>query len=346
MALAFAPMAATDAPADVAWKTVDLDPVAETTDLKAKTTALIATAKVSQALDPAVARPSNAYVIPGKITRIIDCADVCPEMIVVPAGEFVMGTDKSDTGHKPDEAPLRRVTIGQPFAVARFDVTVAEYEAFTAETGRAVDNGCNTTDSDGKRARNPQANWRNPGFDQGPDEPVVCVSWHDAKAYAAWLSAKTGHGYRLLSEAEWEYAARARTRSQFQWGHSEADACAYANVADATLKASFPDWSAFSCSDGFHYTAPVGRFPANALGLYDMAGNVWSWTEDCYADYAVVPSDGSANLSGQCARRVLRGGSWGNDPRGVRVAERDAHTPDARGSGGGFRVARTLDILP
>ncbi|WP_411036967.1 formylglycine-generating enzyme family protein [Shinella sp. BYT-45] len=345
LALALAsPVAAAAAPADVyhAWKAAHPDPAAEIADLKAKTAALVAAAKASQVLGPAIDRPSVVHAVPGAITSIIDCAGICPEMVVVPAGEFTMGTAQGDAGHKPDEGPPRRVTIDQPVAVGRFAVTVAAYETFTADTGRAVVSGCNTADSNGKRGRNPRANWRDPGFKQGPDEPVVCVSWDDAKAYAAWLSAKTGHGYRLLSEAEWEYAARAGTRSRFQWGDDEADACAHANVADATLKARFPDWSAFSCSDGFHFTAPVGRFPPNAFGLHDMAGNVWSWTEDCYADYAEAPLDGSASLAGQCAKRVLRGGSWGNDQVRLRAADRDAHAPDARGSGGGIRVARSL----
>lgn len=208
------PQTATPADAYAAWNAAHPEPAAEIADLITKSVALAGATDIAQGPRPVNDHPSIVHVVPGAIATTIDCAGVCPEMVVVPAGEFTMGTAPGSA--QPNEAPLRRVTIEPPFAVNRFHVTVAEYETFTAETGRAVVRGCNTADSSGKRARAPHADRGNVGLDQGSDEPVVCVSWDDAKAYAAWLSAKTGHNYRLLSEAEWEYAARAGTRSRYQ----------------------------------------------------------------------------------------------------------------------------------
>jgi sulfatase modifying factor 1 len=169
------------------------------------------------------------------------------------------------------------------------------------------------------------------------------VSFEDATAYAEWLGKQTGKPYRLPSEAEWEYVARARTTTTRYWGDSEQEACAYANVADREAKAKHPGWVTFDCDDGYAETAPVGRFKPNAFGLYDMLGNAWEWTQDCYNDgYKNAPINGSAWLSGDCNRRVVRGGSWDGGPDGVPSALRGWGYAGGRIDDLGFRISRTL----
>ena len=175
--------------------------------------------------------------------------------------------------------------------------------------------------------------------------PVVCVSWNDAKAYVRWLSGETGEAYRLLSEAEWEYVARAETRTARYWGESESGQCRYANGLDEAWERGHADrpWAIASCDDGHTKTAPVGRYEANGFGLRDVLGNVWEWVEDCWNDsYAGAPRDGSAWTSGECGRRVLRGGSWFDSPGALRSANRFRNPAGGRFGSGGFRVARTL----
>ena len=182
------------------------------------------------------------------------------------------------------------------------------------ETGYSTGDTCYTYESDGffgdpEWKERLGRGWKNPGFghEQDETEPVVCVSWDDAQAYVRWLSEETGEAYRLLSEAEWEYVARAGTTTARYWGESEAGQCRYANGADAGTGF---EW-AVSCHDGHARTAPVGRYEANAFGLYDVLGNVLEWTADCWNEsYAGAPSNGGAWESGECTRRVLRGGSW------------------------------------
>ncbi len=242
-----------------------------------------------------------------------DC-EYCPEMVVVPAGSFTMGAPSSEPGRDSDEAQ-HHVTIAHDFAVGRYPVTRDEYGQFAAETSRASNN------------------WQNPVFAQTGRDPVVNVSWDDAKAYVAWLSEKTGHSYRLLSEAEYEYAERAGTSTAYWWGDNADELCRYANGGPCN----------------HHGTVPVGSYPANAFGLYDMAGNVWEWTEDCWnGSYAGAPDDGTAWTTGDCGQRVLRGGSLDHDARYLRSANRDGLDTGLRSNdyiltyGLGFRVARTL----
>jgi formylglycine-generating enzyme required for sulfatase activity len=191
--------------------------------------------------------------------------------------------------------------------------------------------------------------WRDPGFPQTDRDPVVNVSATDATAYAAWLSRKTGKAYRLPSEAEWEYAARAGATTARFWGddRDRTAACGYANVADETLRENFfaqPDRDRFfACDDSYAATSPVGKFHRNGFGLYDMLGNVWQWTADCYSNgYSGAPSDGSAWTTGDCDRRVLRGGSWAAIPRFLRAGTRSRIGTDKRGNDAGFRLARIL----
>ena len=188
--------------------------------------------------------------------------------------------------------------------------------------------------------------WRNPGFSQTDGHPVVCVSWADAQAYVKWLSRETGQGYRLPSEAEWEYVARGGKSTARYWGESESGQCRHANGADRALKRRYSEWewTVSSCDDGHVHTAPAGTFSANAYGLRDVLGNVWEWVEDCWNEgYTGAPSNGGAWESGDCTRRVLRGGSWGFNPRFLRSANRFRSPSGFRDSGVGFRVARTLN---
>ena len=275
--------------------------------------------------------------------RFRDCPD-CPEMVVVPAGSYRMGSPSYEQGRQDHEGPVHEVTIAAPFAIGRYEVTVAEFGRFVDETGYSAANSCYAYEG-GKWESRAGRGWRNPGFGQSGRHPVACVNWNDAQAYAAWLSRETGEKYRLPSESEWEYAARAGTATARYWGEGESGQCRHANGADASVKERYSDlnWTVASCRDGHVHTAPVGSFAANGWGLHDMLGNVWEWTEDCWnGSYAGAPSDGSAWEYGECARRVLRGGSWSSGPSYLRAAYRSRSATGDRGSISGFRVARTL----
>ena len=237
-----------------------------------------------------------------------ECAKDCPEMIVIPAGEFTMGSPTTEQGRNDDEGPQHKVTIAKPFAVSKFDVTFADWDACVSV------GGCpKATDS---------------GFGRDT-KPVINVSWDDAQIYVAWLSKMTGQPYRLLTEAEWEYAARAGTTTAYYWGDD-------IGKGNANCKGCGSQWDA-------KQTSPVGSFAANQFGLYDMAGNVYQWVQDCYHDnYDGAPTDGSAWTSGDCSNRVVRGGSWIYDPQSLRSAFRVGVTTDGRSSYLGFRVGRTL----
>jgi formylglycine-generating enzyme required for sulfatase activity len=241
---------------------------------------------------------------PGRVFR--DCPN-CPEMIVVPAGSLMMGSNDGSA----DEKPVRKVTIARPFAIGKFDVTFAEWDACVA------DDACKYKPED-------------LGWGRGT-RPVINVSWDDAnKEYIPWLSRKTGKSYRLLSEAEWEYAARAGATTAYSWGNDIGNGNANCNGCGS-------QW------DG-KQTAPAGSFGPNAFGLYDMHGNVWQWVADCYQDsYVNAPSDDKAVSAVTGCSRVLRGGSWLNNPQFLRAANRVAFTTDYRYSYIGFRLARTLN---
>lgn len=270
-------------------------------------------------------------------------------MVAVPAGRFVMGTA---TGEEEREAlapafrhrsePPRTVNVAS-FSAGRFEVTRGQYRAFAEATGRATD-GCFVWVGAGFE-KDPTKDWRNPGYPQDDTHPVVCVSWDDATAYAAWLARRTGKAYRLLTEAEWEYAARAGTTTSRYWGDAAGPSCRHANGADLTTAAQVPgagDWPVADCSDRHAYTAPVGSYPANAFGLHDMLGNVWEWAQDCWhANYDGAPGDGSARATGDCSHRAVRGGSWEDAPLGLRAAYRVGSPTVIRVWIRGFRVART-----
>lgn len=243
-----------------------------------------------------------------------DCT-VCPSMVVVPAGSFTMGSPSTETGRFDAEGPQRTVTIGSSFAVGRYEVTWTQYSACVS------DGACPAAEDD--------------GFGKG-NRPVTNVDWEAARKYASWLSGKTGETYRLLSEAEWEYAARAGTSSAYWWGSSASHE--YANYgADECCD------ELASGRDQWESTSPAGSFPANAFGLYDMHGNVWEWTEDCWnSTYNRAPADGAPWISGDCVARVLRGGSSYISPQNLRSAYRVQDSPSVLSIDIGFRVARTL----
>ena len=266
-----------------------------------------------------------------------DCPG-CPELVVVREGTYMMGSPSSEEGRYDDEGPVHRVRIGYRFAVGVKEVTRGEYARFVSESNHASGDSCRTYE-DGEWEWRSGRNWKSPGFSQTDEHPVVCVSHEDAKAYVEWLSDKTGKAYRLLSEAEWEYVARGGTVTARYWGESGSGQCEYANGADASTDF---DWRT-GCNDGYARTSPVGRYEANGFGLHDVLGNVWEWVEDCWNEsYAGAPSDGSAWKSGDCDRRVVRGGSWLGGPRILRSAHRDRGASGLRSSVVGFRVARTL----
>ena len=237
-----------------------------------------------------------------------ECAKDCPEMIVIPAGSFMMGSPATENNHQNDEGPKPHyVTIARPFTVSKFDVTFADWDA-CVKVG-----GCPRT-TEG-------------GFGGGT-KPVINVTWDDAQQYVAWLSKMTGKSYRLLTEAEWEYAARAGTTTAYYWGNEFLKGYAHCNGCGSSK------WD--------NQTSPVGSFKSNAFGLNDMAGNVWQWVQDCYDDYKDAPTDGSASISGDCNRRVVRGGAWNLIPRDLRTAVRGRNSSDDRSNVLGVRVGRTL----
>lgn len=288
---------------------------------------------------------------PGATFR--DCAD-CPEMVIIPGGSFQMGSDRKeqmrDNELRP-EGPIRSVTIAKPFAAGRFEVTNAEYAAFVEATGYSATNGCVTS---GGRYAVDGVNWRSPGIgtDVADDEPVVCVDWNDAKAYTLWLAGHTGLPYRMLTEAEWEYAAKAGSTSVWPWGDDENQICQYGNVFDisglgdprskiGTNAAA----TAADCDDGFQTIAPVGQLKPNAFGLYDTIGNVWEWNEDCSVMlYADEPVDGSAyQAPGVCEKRAVRSGSWRTRVSRHRPTFRGRDPADLAYFMFGFRLARDVN---
>ena len=306
----------------------------------------VAAATAPEAVDPTADGAVRGQAEPdarkaGSIFR--DCPD-CPEMVVIPAGRFVMGAPKEDEDRRPDEAPIHKVTIGVPFALATTEVTRDQFAIFVEDTGHDMDDGdCYLADDKGGHSDD-KATWLAPGFTQTGSEPVICVSWRDAVAYAEWLGDRTGQNYRLPTEAEWEYVARAGRRSFFPWDEgSRDDACRIGNSFDKQGQTHFPAQEPSPCDDGAVFTAPVGSYQPNRFKLFDMAGNVWEWVEDCYQpNYKNAPSDGSAVISDSCAEHVVRGGGWIDGQWDFRFARRYAIDGWGRENIVGFRLARDL----
>lgn len=292
------------------------------------------------------------------------------QMVLLPAGEFLMGGDAGEAElarHFPayerarlrdlaDEAPVHRVRLTRPFYMARHEVTVGQFRRFLDASGHVPESvadgsggyGYNprydpaaSRRGDAFEGRDPRYSWRNPGFAQGDDHPVVNVTWNDAQALAAWLSRTEQRRYRLPTEAEWEYACRAGTRSHFHSGDDPASLAAVANVFDADAAANWPAWRAFALPhrDGFAFTAPVGSFAPNAFGLHDMHGNVWEWTADWHDEnyYAHAPLDDPQGPADGTVK-VRRGGSWHTWPLYARCGYRNWNAPDTRYTLVGIRL--------
>ncbi len=257
------------------------------------------------------------WLLPGAGEPFCDL-DGGPEMVVVPAGRFIMGSPDDEPQRSPSEGPRHEVTFARPFAVGRYAVTRGQFAAFVNATGH--------------KAAGP---WRDPGFKQDDSHPVVYIRWDDAKSYAAWLTEATGRPYRLLTEAEWEYVARAGTATPFWWGTSF-------TTEQANYDGNYVYEGGGSKREYRQGTVPVGSFAPNPWGLYNVHGNVWEWCEDTWHDtYDGAPTDGSAWIwKGSQSGRVVRGGSWSYFPGDLRSARRSRNSVEYYYYG--FRLARTL----
>lgn len=277
-----------------------------------------------------------------------ECA-ACPEMVFVPAGAFIMGSDIGEEGRDPEEGPTRRVEV-PAFFMARAEVTVGEFRSFVAATGRDMSGGCNYLDDDW--VLDQTLAWDSVSYDQTDAHPVGCVSVEDAEAYAAWISAQPGveGTYRLPTEAEFEYATRAGSTAPFHWGDDPAIGCLFANVGDASSVAAL-GWDPevnFPCDDGFVYPGPVASLKPNAFGLFDMIGNVSEVVADCWIDnFRLAPGTAEARRSGpsaDCASAPVRGGAWASLASYARSAARVSTPRDFRTDLDGFRLARDLIV--
>ena len=290
------------------------------------------------------ARPARSIVaLPraGSATGFRDTAadgtpcPTCPDLVVVPAGTFKMGSPTAEPERVAGEMQTE-VRIAAPLAVARHAVTRADYARFLAESGHTQAAGCRIWDG-ATWTEGAGFGWRTAGFVQADNHPVVCVTWHDATAYAAWLTRKTGHTYRLLSESEREYAARAGTTTPFWWGRTIAPTQAnYRSLDVYKGGGQVGPWR--------KATVPVEAFKPNPWGLFNVHGNVREWTLDCWADtHADNPGDGRPRVAGDCTRRVVRGGCWCYNPGNVRAAFRLSGFSGARLNVVGFRLAREVE---
>lgn len=278
-----------------------------------------------------------------------DC-DACSEMIALPSGNYMMGATEEEFKGKDqyrymytDETPRHEVKVSS-FSLAKFDVTRKQFSIFANETGFR-EKGCHIFN--GKEwVTDPKADWRNPGFRQTDNDPVVCVSWDDAQKFIAWLNSKLPRAkmriYRLPTEMEWEYAARAGTSGATYWGNNPQDQCKYENTRDQSARALDITAPIADCTDGYIETAPVGSFRPNPWGFFDMLGNVQQWVEDCpNIGYRNPPATQGIN-SESCRARALRGASWASIPVGVRSAARGGTAPSVRESIFGFRLAADI----
>lgn len=282
-----------------------------------------------------------------------DCAE-CPEMVVIPAGTFTMGASLADTTrvletipnssvglarvHLAYEHPEHPVAFARPFALGKYHVTRAEFAAFVRETAYATMSGKCFAFANHKYRKLPGMSWQDPGFAQSDRDPVLCVSWQDARAYIDWLNGKLRSAsgridregpYRLPSEAEWEYAARAGTRTSRWWGDE-------IGSGNAVCDGCGSKWDK-------KQTASVGSFRPNPFGVFDVLGNAWQWAADCWnQSYVGAPQDGAAWTSGNCRKRVFRGGAWTSEPWILRSSKRSSDESEVQANYVGFRVAKTL----
>jgi formylglycine-generating enzyme required for sulfatase activity len=273
-----------------------------------------------------------------------DC-EVCPEMVALPPGEFLMGSPDDEPRRTNAEGPQRRIVITKPFALGKFEVTNAQFSAFAENTGLTFSHTCHIGiefDGDDIKWSGPVASYREPGFDSSESHPAVCISLHDAEAYVAWLRRRTGKPYRLATEAEWEYAARAGTTTSYSFGNDDSQLCGHARFAD--LDSRFAWRSACRSDLAVYGPHQVGRLKPNPWGLFDMHGNVFEWIEDCWSpDTSQLPSDGSAFLrAGHCEIGVVRGGGFASGRKSLRSASRRPVVAAKQYQTIGFRVALSL----
>ena len=254
-----------------------------------------------------------------------------PELVEVPTGTFTMGCtagwDDSAGGCRSNEYPPHEVMI-EAFRLGRYEVTIGQFKHFVSETkyltvAEQNQQGCAVADpaTPGGWVVSPELNWRKPGFVQTDSHPVVCISWKDTQEYLNWLNKKTQNNYRLPTESEWEYAARARRVTAFYWG----------NEGDRR----FANYQGVAKNDSWPNTAPVGRYSSNDFGLHDMAGNIWEWTASCWRENYQTPEISTKD----CPRRARRGGGWDNSPPSIRSAYRSSGSDVERSYLYGFRVA-------
>ena len=297
--------------------------------------------KVAMVLRAPVSADDKLGIYPAGLTpgQSFRHCPTCPEMVPLPTGRFTMGSALEEEGRAPAEGPRFEVTLTEPFAIGKHEITRGEFGEFVLDTGYNYGVGCNVYDGR-KRKYDEDANWRSPGYPQTNRHPAVCISWEDANAYTIWLSRKTGENYRLPTEAEWEYAARAGSKTSRFWGDEPEKACAFANVYDKTSEEKHQyTYAAHPCEDGYAETAPVGSFKANDFGLFDMIGNAREWTQDCWHEnYQGAPANGLAWNTGPCEERVRRGGTWQHPVSYARSAYRGKTGPTTRVFLIGFRV--------
>jgi formylglycine-generating enzyme required for sulfatase activity len=291
---------------------------------------------------------------PGQVfaDRFVDMPGHAPAMVVIPTGSFTMGAPESEEGRTDAEGPRHQITLAKGFAMARTTVSVGQFREFVRASGYQPDSvklgGASVYDErSGALHDDPRATWQDDyaGRPAEDDLPVVNVSWRDARAYAEWLSQRTGKRYRLPSEAEFEYALRGGTQTRYWWGQQAPTRKVENLTGNGDRSPSGRRWNnAFPAyRDGYWGPAPVMSFAANPFGLYDIGGNVSEWTADCWHDsYVRAPSDGSAWLNPGCSVHVVRGGSWGSSPDQVRSAYRQGAEGEVRSARVGFRVVREL----
>ncbi len=302
----------------------------------------------------AVAASAGAQQAP-RAAPATDCA-VCPALALVPPGAYTMGTpaDAAEVDPSTGESPPVSVSITRPFYIGAREVTVGEFRRFVEDAGYDPPRGCRVW-LGGQWVQDRDRSWRDPGFAQPPadGDPVVCINWVDARAYAEWLARQSGLRYRLPSEAEWEYVARGGTSFPRFWAARDSNedspltlTCEYANIYDVSaIEAHRLAWPNAACSDGAAGVAAAGSYKPNAFGAYDVIGNVREWLQDCYtASYKGRPQDGRAwTWQGGCEQRSVRGGSWASRPALARAAARAAEATPLRQSDLGFRVARDYE---
>lgn len=305
---------------------------------------------------PSLRRAGDAISSPIPFARTSSVATV-----TVPGGEFLMGSPDAEPGRKSDEGPQLRVMV-QVFEISRTPVTRAQFASFARSSGHSARGPCQKAElslTGIEWVAREDLSWERPGFKQTDSDPVVCVSWEDAMAFVAWLNnldATGRKGWRLPTEAEYEYAARAGSSTARYWSNESASPCSHANLADEqarlearrilkphTERASEALRWFVDCDDGFAYTSPVESFPPNGYGLYDMLGNVWQWVSDCYRSRPHLVGPRETSDPQRCKARTARGGSYADQYSAIRSATRGKDSQSSRSVNMGFRVARTAE---